>query len=204
MKRLVTGCAALALLLGGLGQARAANIVSNPGFETGALAPWFQDRDFTGGGPKEDWNVTSADAHSGTFSATDVGNLELRQDLPATPTASITEVSFWARHPDGPEPLAYDLFYSNGNDDEFVVFPGADWTFIDATSNLEAGTNLVAISVFGVSGGSPSSRTFVDDFTVNGTPASAVPEPATLTLLGLGALSLAGYAWRRKQQPSVS
>ena len=26
--------------------ARAAQILLNPGFETGALAPWFQDRDF--------------------------------------------------------------------------------------------------------------------------------------------------------------
>jgi hypothetical protein len=29
----------------------------------------------------------------------------------------------------------------------------------------------------------------------------AVPEPSTLTLLGLGSLGLVGYAWRRRKQP---
>ena len=30
--------------------------------------------------------------------------------------------------------------------------------------------------------------------------ATAAPEPASLTLLGLGALGLLGYGWRRRQQ----
>jgi hypothetical protein len=34
-----------------------------------------------------------------------------------------------------------------------------------------------------------------------GTPqVTGVPEPASLTLLGLGALGLLGYGWRRRKQ----
>ena len=36
--------------------------ISNPGFDTGSLSPWFQGTDFTG--PGEDWNVTNVGQHS--------------------------------------------------------------------------------------------------------------------------------------------
>ena len=32
---------------------------------------------------------------------------------------------------------------------------------------------------------------------------AAVPEPTTLTLLGFGAVSLVGYAWRRRQRAAA-
>ncbi len=39
-----------------------------------------------------------------------------------------------------------------------------------------------------------------DIFGIDDMRAGAVPEPASLTLLGLGAVSLLGYSWRRKRQ----
>jgi hypothetical protein len=45
-----------------------------------------------------------------------------------------------------------------------------------------------------------------DDMTIGSlqqvTPPS-VPEPATLTLLGIGALGMAGYRWRRRTQAAA-
>lgn len=56
----------------------------------------------------------------------------------------------------------------------------------------------------GVAGGFAFSTPLnIQDITLEldlGPAATAVPEPASLTLLGLGALGLLGYVWRRRQQ----
>ena len=72
-----------------------ANLLTNSGFESGALSPWFQDHVFGGG---EDWNVTTADAHSGLYSATNTGNKEIRENFSPVPVQNITSISFWAKH----------------------------------------------------------------------------------------------------------
>ena len=164
----------------------AVNILSNSGFETGALAPWFQDRDFSG---NENWNVTSALAHTGNYSATDDGNKEIRQNLKATSVSDITEVSFWLYSPDDLF-SAYLFFYSDGTNEQRIVSGATDtWAFFDVTSELDAGKSLVAFSLFGNSVG----RTYLDDVTIN----ASVPEPATLTLMGLG---MAGVGYQRRRR----
>jgi hypothetical protein len=42
----------------------------------------------------------------------------------------------------------------------------------------------------------------MDTFSVGSklTPPTAVPEPSTLTLLGIGSLGLLGYGWKRRKQ----
>jgi hypothetical protein len=40
-------------------------------------------------------------------------------------------------------------------------------------------------------------------FRVEGVSTTAAPEPSSLTLLGLGALGLLGYRWRRRKQPTA-
>ena len=184
---------ALALTLPLASSQARADVLVNGGFETGSLGPWVVGRNF---GASEDWNVTSTVAHSGTFSATDVGNEELRQNFAATPTSSILDVSFWAEHPDANvNALAVDLYYSDGTDNEFLVnTTGTGWNFFDVTSHLTAGLSLTGFSVFGNSAG----RTYFDDASIT-TAVSSVPEPGSFALGGvaLGAYFLASVARRR-------
>jgi hypothetical protein len=157
----------------------------NGDFETGALAPWFQDRDFSSG-PREDWNVVSSDAHGGMFSATCANNLELRQNLAPIPVSQITEISFWLRNPALPVGAVLEFFYTDLTSSTFGVSPTTTaWEFYDVTGHLTPGRTLSAISIFGyTSGQGLNDRTLLDDFRV-----IAVPEPslALLFTLGLGA-----------------
>ena len=179
MKRLtLTALASVAV-----SQAFAFNLLQNPGFETGALNPWFNARDFGGISP---WAPTNFFPHTGNFCATSVGNIELRQDVAPTLGSNIVEVSFWARHPDsGGQPLAYDLFYSDSTDFESVVVTSSDvWEHFDVTADVDPTKTLVAFTVWGYLGGG-SQTTYVDDALIE-----VVPEPVSMACLSVGILAL--------------
>ncbi len=171
--------------------AHATNLLSNSGFETGALSPWSQDQDYGGA---ENWNVTNNDAHTGLFSATDVGNKHIVQSFSAVSTALISEVSVWIKNPEA-SINAISLYYDDATVNEGLVFaPNGEWNQVNVTSWLQPGKNLVGFGVWGYSGGgSAEDRTFVDDAVVE----AAVPEPVTLSVFGFG---LAGILAKRRRK----
>lgn len=121
---------ALLLLLGLIAlvasPALAANILTNPGFETGTLPSWFQDENGSPAEP-EDWNVTGADAHSGAFSATVVGNKSIRQNFGPVSTDDIIELSYWLKQPELDSAFsALQLFYSDGSTGGLGCFSAFD------------------------------------------------------------------------------
>ena len=178
-----------ALLAGG--SARADEILANPGFETGSLPPWFNNQNFGGTTP---WFVTGTGCLTGSFCAQDDGNIELKQTFSAVPTNTISTVTFWALHPDpAAVAVAYDFFYQNGGQAEFLVGTnGTNWTQFDATSNLRANDQLVGFSVFGNSAG----ITRLDDLSIT-TQTSAVPEPYLPGFIGVASLMIFGRARQR-------
>jgi len=167
------------------------NILENPGFESGELDPWFNDQNFGG----SDWTVDNLDPHSGTYSATNVGNVEIRQNFAPTLVSDITEVSFWMKHPlDNGVPSFVTLFYSDNTDTGFVIFTYTeDWTSFNVTGNLEAGKSLVGIGFFGhAGGGKAEDRTRIDDAVID-----AVPEPSSILVLVVAASALITRRRRR-------
>ena len=141
--------------------ANAANVLVNPGFETGTLSPWFAN----GGVP----TVSNADPHSGTFSAAALGSDSIRQNFAPVATSDITEVSVWIKRP----PFQfnqYSFYYSdNTSSTHLIQGNSSNYDQFNLTSNLTLGKSLNGFSIFGTSPG-PS---FMDDFTID-----VIPEPS--------------------------
>ena len=190
------------------------NILGNPGFETGSLPPWVISVTCGGVSGCEDWNVTSADRHSGSFSATEVSNLvedrfgdgpTLKQTFssPVAPS-SIHQVSFWNRYPDASQTqVTLDFFYSNNTSQAFGGSnTTTDWTFHDFTTDLASAppnTDLVAIAISPVGdllNQSTNRRMYLDDVIVD----AAVPEPGSLALFATGFFGLGGFQILRRRR----
>jgi hypothetical protein len=193
-KILLVGAAAFALIAAA--SAAQANVLINPGFESGGLSPWSQTADFSGHA-YGDWSVTTADSHSGGFSATDIGNKLIEQDFAAVAGSSITEISFWLKHPGASwAPAAVFFKYSDSSTTQGMVSSSTTgWEFFNVTGSLDTSKSLVGFGVYGCSCGDDfQSTTLVDDFKIT----AGVPEPATWALM-IGGFGLAGAAVRRRR-----
>lgn len=160
----------------------AQNLLTNAGLEDGVISPWYQSE----GSGIEEWNVTSADAHSGTFSATAVGNVHVRQDFAATPVSDISSITFWLKDVD---PTGFHLVFLYYDDDTISstsLFSTTSWAMYDVTAALRTDKNLNGFGLWGYEASNlAEDRTYLDDVQV-----MAVPEPTSLAVVSLGAIAL--------------
>ncbi len=134
------------------------NILLNPGFETGSLAPWTTTA----------WSVSTTSPHSGAYCAYDVGNYWIMQEFAPTPVGQIQSITIWYRQPEVAI-SAIDFFYSPTDYDEFLLFmSNPNWSFFDVTGQLRAFGSLQAIRVWGyMGGGSAPDETYIDDVLID-------------------------------------
>ncbi len=132
-------------------------LLKNPGFETGSLPPWTTNN----------WVVDTVYPRSGDYCASDVGNYWIQQYIDTTPANEITSITFWARQPDQPAAQACWFYYSDGTYESHIHFPTPDWVQYDLTGNLNQGKSLVAVRIWGYSGGGPGpDSTYLDDVSI--------------------------------------
>jgi hypothetical protein len=192
--RRIAAIAALLLVTTG---AQASEIITNGGFETGDLSGWYYGRALPGNPFAANWYVNSFAFHSGNYSAATGDNYELRQNFAPVLVGDIGSITFSAMIGPG-YPMAFDLFYQGGADQEFAVTTsGAGFSTFNITSYLDMSqTALTGISFWG----NIVTSAFLDDVSIQSRvapPPPGVPEPLTLALFGAGLAGLG--ALRRKR-----
>ncbi|HEY7303453.1 MAG TPA: hypothetical protein VH601_05040 [Bryobacteraceae bacterium] len=184
-----------AALCGFLPIAKASNLVTNSGFETGDFASWTLSGANVPDNSGIYYGVDGLNPHSGTFEAyfgSVGGILELSQTLSTVPGVSYT-VTFWLAHsPETPFPYlnSFDASFGGSTLLSQAGVPDTGYTQY-SFSRLATGTSTDLLFAFR----DDTSYFSLDDVSV--TP-DAVPEPgsALLVLFPLTALFL-GYRVRR-------
>ena len=204
---------ALAVLSFASGAAASVNIVVNPGFETGGLAPWVSNQN-----TDHPWGIGPVDipVHSGQFDAqtgcvgahcTDESNLgntaDLYQDL-ATSSGQHYDLSFWFAGDGATDGLkvlwgsSVVLDLSNG---QIVHNPGDGSETLYSVSNLLATSGTTRLSFLGRQ--DPGYNGLDDVSVVANGNSTGVPEPAAWTMMILGFAGV-GAALRRRRDRTAA
>ncbi len=193
----VVGFMALTLALGSAGPARAINLITNGGFETGDFTGWTLGGNT--GFTFVDCGPFVVSPHTGACAAAlgAIGSVNsLSQTIP-TVLGGTYLVSFWEES-DGEPPNSFQANW-DGNPVFGPVVDDSAHGYINHTFTLVASTTSTTL---GLEFLSQNDKGFLglDDISVEAVGVDAVPEPASLTLVGLGLVGLVGYQWRRRQR----
>jgi hypothetical protein len=158
-----------------------ANLVLNPGFETGDFTSWTNN---SGGN-----FVNAANAHTGTYSAWmgQVGSDGSFQQSIATTPGQLYSVSFWLESPGG---TPNDFSASFAGVTFYTVTNAGAFPYTQEIGNIMA-TGASSLLLF--SARQDPVYWHVDDVDVH-----AVPEPGIVGLIALGALGLVGAVRKRR------
>lgn len=183
-----------------ISRARADNLVTNPGFETGDLTGWaVSGTDSSAADNGVYYGVDTIDAHSGTYGAYfgPVGGvLDLSQALSTSPGATYS-VSFWlAQAPSTPAPYTNSFAVSFGGNG---LFSQTDLAAGSYTQYSYTATATSASTTLQFAFRDDTGFFSLDDISVStATPPSAIPEPASWGLV-FSFLAAGGmYVARRK------
>jgi hypothetical protein len=212
MRWMFRGMLGLGCVLLGLGQATAASLlVTNPSFESPALV---NPGDFTTVSPPG-WTLTGAGGVFKPSVGTSVNSVpdgtqvgyagalstgSLFQDLGvAAVTGQIYQLSVDVGSRKEGFPAHYFVELTEGG----VTLNSAAGTISPGTGNF----SVVTFSAVGIAGGGDigvrlsetgAGQSLFDAVAVS-TVVASVPEPTSLTMLGIGVVGMAGYGWRRRQ-----
>ena len=188
---LVLALGMVVVAFAGVAGSEAAEVLTNPGFETGSFTPWTTDGT---------WGIETSNCHSGSYCASDIGNYYIRQTFTGVPGNTIGSITVWIRQPDPQGSLIILRYSDNTNDGSGPLSPTTSWTQFDMTSVLNRSKTLTAIEIWGfVNGDTIPDITVVDDVSIQ-TVESNVPLLGWKGLLALAALlAVAGAALARQR-----
>jgi cysteine-rich repeat protein len=125
------------------------SVLFNPGFESGALAPWT-----TNGGVNA--KVVGTMPHSGLWTAETTGNFHIQQNFAAVPVSKLASADFWTWHVAADNPAMYVEWGYSDNTTGNAIYVNQQldgWVLHNILGNLNQAKSLVYLQVWGYTGG---------------------------------------------------